>query len=95
MNDSDVYAQRLLVSNALLEPAMRSAIQALALPPGSRGLDAGCGMGLQSLLLAQAVGPDGHVTGLDLSPGLLRCAERTVRAAGRAAQISFRQGDVS
>ncbi|TET97077.1 MAG: methyltransferase type 11, partial [Dehalococcoidia bacterium] len=64
----DAYAQRLAVSNPLSEAVIPSAIQALQLPRGSRGLDAGCGIGLQALLLAEAVGPAGHVTGLDLSP---------------------------
>lgn len=55
--EMDAYAQRLAVSNPLIEPVVRSAIQALQIPPGSRGLDAGCGIGLQALLLAEAVGP--------------------------------------
>jgi len=35
------------------------------------GLDAGCGIGHHTLLLAEAVAPAGHVTGLDLSPEFL------------------------
>lgn len=47
------------------------------LPPGSQGLDIGCGVGLQALLLANAIRPNGHVTGLDISETLvgLRPAE--------------------
>jgi len=43
----DVYARRLAVSNPLSEPIIRSAIQALQIPAGSRGLDAGCGIGFR------------------------------------------------
>ncbi|HSR30220.1 MAG TPA: class I SAM-dependent methyltransferase [Anaerolineae bacterium] len=60
-----------------------------------RGLDAGCGAGLQALLLAEAVGPAGHITGLDLSPELLTCAKDMVKKAGLSERISFREGDVN
>ena len=95
MPDTDYHVQMLRVSNPLREPVLRSAIQALQLPPGSRGLDAGCGIGLPTLLLAEAVGPAGHVTGLDLSPEFLVYAEEIVGQAGLSEQISFREGDVS
>jgi ubiquinone/menaquinone biosynthesis C-methylase UbiE len=93
--DTDTYAQRLAVSNPLSEAVIPSAIQALQLPPGSRGLDAGCGIGLQALLLAEAVGPAGHVTGLDLSPQFLVQAKVIAEEAGLSERISFQQGDVN
>jgi len=62
MTGIDLYIRRLLEANPLREPVLRSAIQALQLPPGSRGLDVGCGIGLQALLLADEVGPE------DISP---------------------------
>jgi ubiquinone/menaquinone biosynthesis C-methylase UbiE len=93
--DMDAYAQRLAVSNPLSEAVIPSAIQALQLPPGSRGLDAGCGIGLQALLLAEAVGPAGQVTGLDLSPQFLVHAREIAEKAGLSERISFQQGDVN
>jgi len=93
--EMDAYARRLVVSNPLIEPIIRSAIQALQIPPGSRGLDAGCGIGLQALLLAEAVGPAGHVTGLDLSPQFLVHAREIAEKAGLSERISFQQGDVN
>ncbi len=93
--DTDTYIQRLMVFNTLREPTLRSAIQALQLPSGSRGLDAGCGIGLPALLLAEAVGPPGHVTGLDLSPEFLVYAKEIVEKAGLSEQISFQEGDVN
>jgi demethylmenaquinone methyltransferase/2-methoxy-6-polyprenyl-1,4-benzoquinol methylase len=81
--------------NGLREPIIRSAIQALELPVGSRGLDAGCGIGLQAILLAETVGPAGHVTGLDLSPEILDHARDVVERAGLSERISFREGDVN
>jgi demethylmenaquinone methyltransferase/2-methoxy-6-polyprenyl-1,4-benzoquinol methylase len=95
MTDTDTYIQKLLESNPLREPLLRSVIQALRLRKGSRGLDAGCGIGLPALLLAEAIGPTGHVTGLDLSPEFLRYAEDVVKESGFSDRISFQQGDVS
>jgi SAM-dependent methyltransferase len=95
MSETDDSVQIAHLFNRLREPTFRSAIQALRLPSGSRGLDAGCGAGLQAMLLAEAVGPAGHVTGLDLSPELLAHAEDMVKKAGLSERISFREGDVN
>ena len=87
-------ASQLLVTANLREPIIRSAIETLRSPVGSRGLDAGCGVGLHVLLLAEAVGPTGHVTGLDISSELLSHAERLTRKAGMDRRSAFRHGDV-
>ena len=94
-HDTDTYAHKLSLSDLLREPVIRSAIQALQLPSGSRGLDAGCGIGSHTLLLTEAVGPAGHVTGLDLSPDLLVHAKETAKKSGLEEQVSFQQGDVN
>lgn len=72
---------------------IRSAIGALRLPPGSRGLDAGCGTGSHTPLLTEAVGPAGQVTGLDLSRELLEHAQTRLDAPRLKAGASFLQGD--
>lgn len=95
MSDIDHLVQMAYVSNPLRAPVLRSAIQALQLPLGSRGLDAGCGIGLQTLLLAEATGAVGHITGLDLSPEFLDHAKKMVKNAGLSERISFREGDVN
>jgi demethylmenaquinone methyltransferase/2-methoxy-6-polyprenyl-1,4-benzoquinol methylase len=95
MPDMDDYARKLFESFPLIESVTRSAIQALRLPAGSRGLDAGCGVGHQALLLAEAVGPAGHVTGLDLSPAFLVHAGRLAEERGLSDRVSFREGDAN
>jgi SAM-dependent methyltransferase len=42
------------------------------LRPGMRVLDAGCGTGAISAGIAEAIGPEGHVTGIDSSIHLIR-----------------------
>lgn len=94
-DSSEDYAERLRLSDSLRDPVIRSALGALQLPPGSRGLDAGCGIGSHTFLLAEAVGPAGHVTGVDLSPDLLEHAQRRADKSSLRSQVSFRQGDVN
>lgn len=95
MSAANEYIQRLVAMNPLREPLLRSAIEALQLAPGGHGLDAGCGVGLQMLLLAEAVGADGRVTGVDISPELLAYGESMVAKLDLSDRITFCQGDVS
>jgi ubiquinone/menaquinone biosynthesis C-methylase UbiE len=95
IHNTDTYLQSLMLTNPLQEPIFRRAIHALNLPPGSRGLDVGCGIGLQELLLAEAVGPGGHVTGVDLSPEFLVYARDIAEKAGISDQVSFQEGDMN
>ena len=82
-------------TNPLRESTLRAAIETLQLPPGSRGLDAGCGIGLQCVLLAEAVGQIGHVTGLDRSSAFLIRGGEIVKEAGLSERISFQEGDIA
>ena len=79
----------------LTEPAIRSAIGALNLPAGSRGLDAGCGVGNHTLWLAAAVSPGGHVTGVDISNECISMAETAKSSTDLAEKVSFQYGDYS
>lgn len=93
--DADrAYAGQLAAMEVLLAPIRRGAIAALQLPMGSRGLDAGCGIGLQAIELAQAVGPGGEVLGADLNPTLLAEAGRRAQAAGVSNRLRFEMADV-
>ena len=94
-SDTDSYMQSLLVSNPLRESTLFEAIQTLHLPLGSRGLDVGCGIGLQTLQLAEAVGPSGHVTGLDVAPEFLIRGREIVKKGGLSERIFFQEGDMN
>ncbi|MBU2669215.1 methyltransferase domain-containing protein [Actinoplanes bogorensis] len=58
--------------------------------PGDRVLDAGCGRGAALLAAAGAVGPEGHVTGIDFAPGMV---ERTAAATASLPQVTVQWGD--
>ncbi len=94
MEESERYIQRLLVTKPLMKPVYQEAIRILHLPQGSCGIDAGCGIGLQTPLLASGVGAEGHVIGLDVSPELIAKAEEIIDKAGLSEQISFQVGDI-
>ncbi len=94
MIDTDLYIRRLVESVPLRESALREAVRAQHLPPESQGLDVGCGIGFQTRLLAEALAPSGHVTGVDLSPALLQYAEDSVQNTEISDRISFREGDM-
>jgi len=93
--DMETYLDKLVLSNPLREPVIRQAIRALELPEGSRGLDAGCGIGSHTLLLAEAVGRGGHVIGLDLSAEFVAHAQGLAEQADLSEQVSFRRGNVN
>ena len=58
----------------------QEALLALASPAiGERVLDIACGTGLVSFGAARAVGPNGHVLGIDLSERMVDAAERRAR----------------
>jgi len=52
------------------------------LEPGQRVLDIATGIGEPALTAARRVGPQGHVTGIDLSPAMLEFANRRARESG-------------
>jgi arsenite methyltransferase len=59
--------------------------------PGERVVDIGSGAGMDSLIAAQAVGPDGAVVGVDMTPAMLETARQAASDAGLA-NVEFREG---
>jgi ubiquinone/menaquinone biosynthesis C-methylase UbiE len=60
------------------------AIEALALHPGERVLDVGCGAWQTLLQLAERVGSNGWVTGIDIAEPLVSLARARIAASGHA-----------
>jgi SAM-dependent methyltransferase len=98
LNASEVEVSYLSMAASLhhlTEPAIRGAISALHLPAGSRGLDAGCGVGDHTLWLAEAVSPDGHVTGIDISRDCLHRARAISSGADIGNQLALLRADMN
>ena len=63
------------------------------LEPGERVADLGCGAGTDTLVAAQMVGRDGHVTGIDMTPEMLAKA-RSAAAAMGATNVELVEGEI-
>jgi ubiquinone/menaquinone biosynthesis C-methylase UbiE len=63
----------------------------LRLSPGDRVLELGCGTGDDSRALADLVGPEGEVVGIDASEAMIAVARR--RTEGTGLPVSFHVGD--
>jgi SAM-dependent methyltransferase len=63
------------------------------LQPGEVVLDLGSGGGLEVLLAARQVGPEGFVYGLDMTDAMLETARRNAQKLG-ATNVSFLKGDI-
>jgi len=58
---------------------------------GERVVDVGCGAGIDSLIAAKMVGPNGQVIGIDMTPAMLDKAGHAAAQAG-ITNVEFRQG---
>jgi ubiquinone/menaquinone biosynthesis C-methylase UbiE len=70
--------------HAQLAPAHHAVLARAAPRPGQQVLDLACGTGLLSLPLAQTLGAQGMVLGVDLSGAMVDIADRRARALGLA-----------
>jgi SAM-dependent methyltransferase len=94
-------ARMLGYQDAWLEGIPEGAVESLAgtgnpfslgaLRSGEHVVDVGCGAGIDSLIAARMVGPDGQVIGVDMTPAMLEKARRNAIEAGRS-NVTFREG---
>ena len=61
-------------------------------PAGSQVLEAGCGVGAQTITLARN-SPDAHITSVDISESSVAEAKKKIEEAGLT-NVSFQQGDI-
>ena len=73
-------AHRLRILHGLYGPGSRRVLLEAGLRRGMRVADFGCGVGLVTALLAELVGPEGHVVGLDASAAQLAQARESMPA---------------
>jgi ubiquinone/menaquinone biosynthesis C-methylase UbiE len=65
-----------------LNRVRRRAVDRLRLRPGDTVVDVGCGTGISFDLLAEGIGPEGQLIGIDVSPDMLDGARRRVASRG-------------
>jgi SAM-dependent methyltransferase len=80
------------ILDALTAPFGDAALRAAGAQPGERIVDIGCGCGTTSIALAEAVGRDGSVLGVDVSRPMLEVARRQ---GARLSQLRFEEADAS
>jgi ubiquinone/menaquinone biosynthesis C-methylase UbiE len=91
----DYAAKMMYCMEPLRKPIAQVIVSSLKLKQGTRGLDVGCGIGLQTMLLARAAGSKGHITGMDLSLSYLEVARELAMQAHLGQGTSFQQGSWS
>ena len=77
---------------AIFAPWATVLLDLARLQPGERLLDAACGTGVVARGACSRVGATGHVTGVDLNPGMLEVARATAGEAGQA--IAWQEGNL-
>ena len=88
---ADVYDQ---VGVPWFTPIARGLVSLAAPAPRERALDVGCGRGAATIALAEAVGSEGHVTGIDLSPRMVEACGADIADRGLS-NVDLRVGDAS
>lgn len=78
--------------DAMLETLGCEAMDRAPVPRGASVLDVGCGTGASTLQLSERVGPQGSVTGLDVSEPMLAFARRRADEA-RVENVRFEAAD--
>jgi SAM-dependent methyltransferase len=72
---------------SMMGPFGQRAIDRLALTPGRRVLDIGCGAGPTTVELARQVAPGGSTVGIDISPSMIERARARARDEGVDAEF--------
>ena len=86
------WAANLERLDLMLQDFGDAAIAAAAAQPGEHILDIGCGSGTSTFMLADHVGPSGHVLGVDISEQLVELARA---ATPKATPVEFRLADAA
>jgi len=89
---SEVNLERQTLLGKVLARVTDRLLSVLQLPPGTKGLDLGCGMGETTRQLARTLDKPNEIVGLELNPDLVETAKKV--SSGQEDRVSFEQGDV-
>jgi ubiquinone/menaquinone biosynthesis C-methylase UbiE len=93
LGHSSKEIERLQKQNLFIEDFTWRCLRDAGIKPGMKVLEVGCGAGDVSLMLAELVGPEGQVVGVDFNQPVLETARERARAAGFN-NLVFKQGDI-
>ena len=93
MGRSDEETQRLIEQSQLYDDVTRRFFLRSGIAKGMKVIDVGSGAGDVALTLAEFVGPEGQVVGVDVNPDILKTAQTRADEAGYS-NIEFIAGDV-
>lgn len=88
------YLHRLQQADRVLAPMHREMVAWLNIAPGSHVLDAGCGGGGMTKLLAEAVGDGGQVTALDIEAALLESVKALLVETQHVSRVEYEQASI-
>jgi len=86
-------AEYLGMAARILAPLKEQSYARMGVAPGRRVIDVGCGPGIDTIALAELVGSDGQVVGVDLDERMVAEAERRAENARRPASLRHRLAD--
>src|SRR5258706_16178993 len=86
--------ERMYGSPAIVEQRARTRA-ALAIRPGERGLDIGCGPGFLLCEMAREAGAQGRLVGLDVSADMVEAARQRAQREHLAGRIELGLGDAT
>lgn len=87
-------ARRLKRQSAFLYRFTRYFLESAGITAGMKVLDVGCGIGDVAFMVAERVGPQGGVVGIDMNPAMIDLARQRAQADGFT-NVSFIQGDIT
>lgn len=76
LKSGNVEVKRLALQALLFEKETMHTLKLAGIKPGMNCIDLGCGIGDVSLMMAELVGPDGTVIGLDANSDLIKACEK-------------------
>ena len=92
--DVDTYADKLRKSVPFTRGVVEAAINRIGLTLGSSGLDAGCGIDCFTEMLAEKIGCEGSVVGIDSSADFVKMAEASC-GTGIAGRVTYQLAEFS
>lgn len=93
-SDLPEYAPMLAAYHRAAADDLKRIIGDLPLQPGMRVLDMACGDGVYSVWIAQRIGEQGQVVGVDVDPAYLAVAQKHAASSDARERIRFETGSI-